>query len=290
VIVVDREEQATGPPPGEQPDLPKNTLEELLASAWSSREGVTVRDDLYEDAQLLDAVRLCRRRGRRFRLVDSGRLNRFRLEWMLEAGADLYTTDEFRTELAELEGLLQAAGKGRAILAFFTHAPIAQEPESEGPALSMGLLSDLGRSGAYLHLSDRKHERDPGLLRRLSVECASGGCSLVYYNHRPFLPEMLDLIGEPLWIHLDETSLASTEMQARFLDGIRSSRSRARFVLYSEGESDAAWLEEVFAAGVHVRFHRKQFDYRSAYRPLEDAAAKRKLPHTAYYLHPTFLL
>jgi hypothetical protein len=288
MILVDREEQASGSPPEMSTDLPENTLEGLLASAWNSREGVTVRDDLYDDAQLLDAVRLGRRGGQRFRLVDSGRLDRFRLEWKLEAGADFFTSDEFRSDLTELEGLLEAAGKGRAILAYFAHAPFSQDLEGEGTSLQ--LLSDLGRSGAYLHVSDRVHERDPAALLRLSEECATGGSSLVYYRHRPYLPELLDLIETPLWFHMDETSLVSPEMQALFLDTLRSSRSRARFVLFSEGKSAAPWLEEIFAAGVHLRFHRKQFDYRSPYRPLEDAAAKKNLPHTAYYLHPTFLL
>jgi hypothetical protein len=126
------------------------------------------------------------------------------------------------------------------------------------------------------------------MLLRLAEECESGGSHLVYYHHSPFGPELIELIGASLWFHLDEQSLSGPEMQAFFLDVLRSSRSRARFVLFSEGKSDAVWLKEVLAAGVYVRFHRKQFDYRSPLRPLENAAAKKKLPHTAYYLHPIF--
>ncbi|MGB2905557.1 MAG: hypothetical protein WBB73_00550 [Candidatus Aminicenantaceae bacterium] len=283
---MDREDQATEKSAGTLSGAPGNPLEELLTSARIHREGVTVRDDLYDEAQLLDAVRLSRRGGRRFRLVDSGRLDRLRLEWLLEAGADFYTTDEFRTDLEELEGLLQAAGKGRSILAYFVHAPFPQE--EEGVESAPQLLSRLGRTGGYLHVSDRENARDPDMLLRLAEECESGGSHLVYYHHSPFGPELIELIGASLWFHLDEQSLSGPEMQAFFLDVLRSSRSRARFVLFSEGKSDAVWLKEILAAGVYVRFHRKQFDYRSPLRPLENAAAKKKLPHTAYYLHPIF--
>ncbi len=286
VTVVDREEQETGIQP-EKPPVPPDALEELLASARSSRAGATVRDDLYDEAQLLDAVRLSRRGGQRFRLVDSGRLDRFQLEWMLEAGADFYTTDEFRTDATELDGLLRATGKGRSILAYFAHAPFSQE--LEGEELSP-FMSDLGRAGAYLHISDREHEREPDVLWRLAEECESGGSHLVYYHHRPFSPELLELICAPLWIHLDEKSLTEPEMPTLFLDALKSSRSRARLVLFSEGKVDALWLAEVLAAGVNVQFHRKQFDYRSPFRPLEEAAAKKSLPHTAFYLYHTFLL
>jgi hypothetical protein len=268
--------------------LSGNPLEGLLASAGMKSGELTVRDDLYDEALLLDAVRLCHRAGRRFRLVDSGRLDRFRLEWLLEAGADFYTSDEFRTDLQELEGLLQAAKKGRSVLAYFVHGPFLKEVPDEEPDPSH--LFQLGRAGAYLHASNRDLERGPGELLLLAEECEAGGSRLVYYHHGPFVPELTELAAANLWFHLEEQSLAVPDDRELFLDVLKSSGNRAHFVLFSEGKSEALWIKEVLAAGVYVRFQRKQFDYRSPFRPLERAAARKKLPHTAYFLYPTFLL
>ena len=265
-----------------------DSLETLLASAGMRAGALTVRDDLYDEAMLLDAVRIYRRRGGRFRLVDSGRLDRFRLEWLLEAGADLYTSDESRTDLEELEGLLQAAGKGRSILAYFVRGPFPEEG-ADGETLPNPLLR-LGRAGAYIHVSNREQNRSPDMLLALAAECEAGGSHLVIYHHGPFGPEMVELAGANLWLHLDERSLAESDAREFFLDVLKSRGSRARFVLYSEGKSEAPWLKEVLAAGAYLRFQGKQFDYRSPYRSLEWAASRKKLVHTAYFLHPTFLL
>jgi hypothetical protein len=124
----------------------------------------------------------------------------------------------------------------------------------------------------------------------LAEECESGGSHLVVYHHGPFGPEMGGLAEADLWFHLDEQSLTDPQAGEFFLDVLKSGRRRARFILFSEGSSDALWLKDVIAAGAYVRFQRKQFDYRSPYKPLEVEASRRKLPHTAYYLHPTFLL
>ena len=285
---MDREKQAAenGAPPAATPS--GDPLEILLASAGMRGGALTVRDDLYDEAMLLDAVRIYRGRGRRFRLVDSGRLDRFRLEWLLEAGADLYTSDEFRTDLDEIEGLLQASGKGRSILAYFVRGPFPEVGADGEPAANP--LLRLGRAGAYLHVSNREQKRSPEVQLALAAECEAGGSHLVIYHHGPFGPEMTELAGANLWLHLDERSLADSDARDFFLDMLKSRGSRARFVLYSEGGSEALWLKEVFAAGAYVRFQRKQFDYRSPYKSLEQAASRKKLPHTAYFLHPTFLL
>ena len=285
---MDREEHATETGSRPDPEPSGNPLESLLASAGMKGGALTVRDDLYDETLLLDAARLCRRGGRRFRLVDSGRWDRFRLEWLLEAGADLYTSDEFRTDLEELEWLLKAAGKGRSILAYFVHGPVP-EGGADGESAPKPLFQ-LGRSGAYLHVSNREQKRGPDVLLSLAEECEAGGSHLVAYHHGPFGPEMAELAGANLWLHLDERSLAESDARELFLDVLNSKGSRAHFVLFSEGKSEALWLKEVLAAGVYVRFHRKQFDYRSPYRPLEKAASRKKLPHTAYFLYPTFLL
>ncbi len=286
--MVDREEHTTqnGGRPESAPS--GDSLETLLASAGMGADALTVRDDLYDEATLLDAVRIYRRGGGRFRLVDSGRLDRFRLEWLLEAGADLYTSDESRTDLEELEGLLRAAGKGRSILSYFVRGSFPEEG-ADGETVPNPLLQ-LGRAGAYLHVSNREQNRSPDVLLALAAECEAGGSHLVIYHHGPFGPEMVELAGANLWLHLDERSLAESDAREFFLDVLKSRGSRARFVLYSEGKSEALWLKETLTAGAYLRFQGKQFDYRSPYKSLERAASRKKLPHTAYFLHPTFLL
>ena len=82
--------------------------------AVSRGEDVTLRDDLYEFSALLDAVKAAKTKSVRFRLIDTGQLNQFQVEWLAEAGADVYTSDEARTDLQELELISRACKKGDA--------------------------------------------------------------------------------------------------------------------------------------------------------------------------------
>ncbi|NIM59579.1 MAG: hypothetical protein GTO16_11655, partial [Candidatus Aminicenantes bacterium] len=124
-------------------DAPKKAYELL---SWAGKgTDITVRDDQYEFPWLLDSVKLCRKKGARFRLVDSGKLDRFQLEWLAGAGADLYTSDEARAEAPELEQLNRACQKGGAFVAYFHHGPLDSEEESN--SISFIELKDMGRSG-----------------------------------------------------------------------------------------------------------------------------------------------
>ncbi len=249
---------------------------------------LTVRDDLYSETLLMDAVRICRKRGWRFRLVDSGRFDRFQLEWLLEAGADFYTSDEFRKDFSELEGLLQAAGRGRALLVVYVQGALI--PESFTPDMGRPPLFQLGAGGAFIHVSNHETPREGETLESLALECRSGGSSLVYYAHREFDSDLAALAAQKLWIHLNEKSFSQEEARSQFLDLLNSARTQARFVLFSQGEQDALWLQELVSAGVYLIFQNKQFDYRSAYKAIEKKAAHRHLPHTAFYLYPDIML
>lgn len=263
----------------------ENSLEALLAYSLTG-SGPTIRDDLFDASLLRDAVRWSRRAGKRFRLVDSGRLERPQLEWLLDAGADLYTSDEVDRDLTELEGLMKAAGRGGSLLAYHARNPLLINP-AETPPLD---LFRLGRGGAYIHVSNREQALDPAALERLAAECEAGGSHMIFYVHGGFLPDWQDLARCRFWCHLDESSLADPESRTAFEEVLKTSRLRARFVLMTTGKLEALWLKDLMRAGVFLRFYNNQFDYRSPYAPLENASAKKRLPITAYYLYPDYLL
>ncbi len=284
---MDKENQIIEPEGGLDLTEASDQVFSLLEQAGNQGD-LTVRDDLYSETSLMDAVRICRKRGRRFRLVDTGRFDRFQLEWLLEAGADFYTTDEFRKDFSEFEGLLPAAGRGRALLVLYVQGALV--PESFSLDMGRPPLFQLGAGGAFIHVSDHETIREGENLERLALECRSGGSSLVYYTHREFSPDLGALAAHKLWIHLSEKSFAQAEAQSQFLDLLKSARTQARFVLFSQGERDALWLQELVSAGVYLIFQNKQFDYRSAYKAIERKAARRHLPHSAYYLYPDIML
>lgn len=284
---MDNENQITGNAGGPDSQEASEQVFSLLAQARNQGD-LTVRDDLYSETLLLDAVRICRKKGRRFRLVDSGRLDRFQLEWLLEAGADLYTSDEVRKDLSELEGLLRDVGRGRAQLSLFVQGALF--PESFSQETERPPLFQLGAGGAFIHVSNREAARDWKALETLALECRSGGSHIVYYFHGDFNSDLGDLAAHKLWIHLSEESFAQAEARSQFLDLLKSSRTQARFVLFSQGEQDARWLQELFFAGAYIIFLKKQFDYRSPYKAIERKAVRRQLPHTAFYLYPDIML
>jgi hypothetical protein len=218
--------------------------------------------------------------------VDSGRLDRPQLEWLLDAGADLYTSDEFDRDVTELEGLLKSVDRGRSILAYRARDPHVLNPE-ESPSLD---LFRLGRGGAYIHVSNREQALDPAALEHLARECETGGSHMVFYVHGGFSPDWQDLARCRFWCHLDESSLADPGSRAAFEEVLRTSRLRARFVLMTEGKLDALWLEDLARKGVFLRFQSRQFDYRSPYAPLKHSSSRKRLPFAAYYLYPDYLL
>jgi len=284
---LDKEEQITKSAGG--PDSQEASAQAFSLLAQARNQGdLTVRDDLYSETLLLDAVRICRKKGRRFRLVDSGRLDRFQLEWLLEAGADLYTSDELRKDLSELDGLQQAADRGRAVLVLFVQGALS--PESTPQDTEQPPLYQLGAGGAYIHVSNRETARDGKALERLAEECRSGGSHLVYYHHGVFASDLGNLAAQKLWFHLSEESFEQADAQGEFLDLLKSARTQARFVLFSQGKQNAIWLQEIVSAGVSLIFQKKQFDYRSPYKAIERKAERRQLPHTAFYLYPDIML
>lgn len=251
-------------------------------------EDITLRDDQYDFSFLLDAVKVARRRGVRFRLIDTGKLDRFQLEWLAEAGSDLYTSDEARTDSLDLELVNKACKKGRAICAYFHHGPLDAEEESE--SISYSGLQDLGRDGIYIHLTNRQNERDSLQLNELAFACQRGGSWLVYYHFGSLEFPLEELARNGAWIHTSDQIFKEAEDKSLILDNLRSAISAGlRFVLHVEKGLDISFLNDVMSARAFILFKSSLFDHKSPFRALEKKARQRKLDFRAYYLYPNIL-
>lgn len=266
---------------------------ELLSRASMERD-LTVRDDQYDFPWLMDLVKTWRKRSRRFRLIDSGKFEVFLLEWLGQAGADIYTSDEARTNVEELELMKKACQRGRAVTAYFLLGPLRGEKEEEAKeseSLCFSDLVNLGRIGIYLYLSNRERKLNFTQLNELAYACRRGGSWLVYYHHGPLESSFEEIARSCAWIHISDRSLQEAEDIKLLIEAIRASLSkRAYFVVHIERKWDASQLRDVLDAGATILFKTSPSDYKSPLRPLEEEAGKRKLDFRAYYLFPNFLL
>jgi hypothetical protein len=205
---------------------------ELLFRAEKGGD-LTVRDDQNDFPAFLDSAKLCRQRGGRLRLIDTGKLNVFELEWLGQAGADIYTSDEARPDNREVQLLTRAGSKGQAIVAYFYQGIIRKNKES-GPN-SASFLQDVSQTGAYLHLSNRDGERPLSLLSELAYACRKAGTWLVYYHYGRPVAGLEDLARSGGWIHLSDQSLESGEDAVLLLDVIKeASAAGAGLALHVE--------------------------------------------------------
>jgi len=267
-------------------ELPKKAYQ-LLYRAGKGTD-LTVRDDQHEFPWLLDSVKLCRKKGARFRLVDSGKLDRSQLEWLAGAGADLYTSDEARAEVSALEHVNSACQKGGAFVAYFHYGPL--ESEEESSSVSFFDLKDMGRSGIYFYLSNREMKREISKLNELAHACRKGGSWLVYYLHGPLENSLEELARNEIWIHVTDQIFQEPEDPALVLDKVRAAISAgAKLILHVEKGLDLSLLRDVIKTQAFVLFKSSLFDYKSAFRALERKTRKRKPDFRAYYLYPTFL-
>jgi len=261
--------------------------------SWIARgKELTVRDDQYNFSWLLDIVKTCRKRGKRFRLIDSGKLETFQLEWLGEAGADLYSSDKARSKTSELVLINKACRRGAGITAFFFHGSLEGEEEKganfEGGAFST--LEEMGRDGIYLHLSNRERKRDFSYLNELAYACRRGGSWLVYYHFDPLESSLEDLARNGAWIHISHENLGEAEDMTILLDTLQASLSKGtNLIIHLEEEWEASKLQDLIKTGVVILFKSILRDYKSPLRSLEKEAGRRKLDFRSYYLYPTFL-
>ncbi len=270
----------------EGPESPARAFE--LLSQVEQGLDITVRDDQYGFPALLDAVKLCRKRGFRFRLIDSGLMDSASLEWLAEAGADLYTSDEARSDFFELTLLTGACRRGRSHLAYFHYGPLTSETGET--ALSFSALRGLAEAGACFYLTDREQERDVQALCELAFYCRRGGSGLVYYHYRTLTNSLNELSPHGVWLHLTDRSLPDVEDNKLVLDMLKPALSQGlKLVLHVEKGLDPVFLSDLLKAGAFILFRSSLFDYRSPFRALARKASQKRLDFRAFYLYSNFL-
>jgi len=271
----------------EKNDSSRSKVFELLSRAERGFE-ITVRDDQQEFSTLLDAAKICRRRGGRFRLIDSGKFSLFNLEWLAEAGADIYTSDEARADKTELDLLAKACARGNGVAAFFLHGALKEGPESD-PS-SLGFLQEIGRSSVDIHLANRERARDFGHLAALAHTCRQAGSFFVYYHHGRPTSGVEDVVRNGAWVHLSDRSFQAAEDAPLLVDLLeQATAAEAGLILHIEKGQDLIVLRELFKAGAYVLFKTPPSDSWSSLRPLETEARKRVPGFRTYYLYTTFL-
>ena len=260
---------------------------ELLSRATSGTD-ITIRDDQNDFPAFQDSARLCREKSGRFRLIDTGKFSVFELEWLAQAGADIYTSDEARPKKAEVELLARACSKGQAVVAYFYQGSIRRN--KEGVSAAPSVLRGISQSGAYLHLSNRDGERDFSLLSELAYACRKGGAWLVYYHHGRPADGLKDLAGSGGWIHLSDQGFKYGEDAALLFDVAKQAAAAgAGLVLHVEEAASASALRDVLQAGAFVLFKIPGLDYKSPLWPLQQQARRKDLDFRAYYLYTTIL-
>jgi len=254
----------------------------LLAVAAYGMD-LTVRDDQYEFQWLLYIIKANRRRRQqRFRLIDSGKLDVFKLEQLGKEGADFYTSDKVRAKQEEIELINRACRKGSAIVAY---------SYQNSEETSFSTLEELGRCGVYLHLSNRKTKHDFSKLSSLADSCQRGGSWLVYYHYGPLEPSLEDLARNSAWIHISDVSLKEPKDSELLLEILRArTQKRTNLVLHVEKAWKASQLRDIIKAGAVVLFQSTPSDFKSPLRSLERESQKKKLDFRSYYLYPNLLL
>lgn len=255
---------------------------ELLSWAQLGQD-VTVRDDQYEFLQLLDGIELCRQKGGRFRLIDSGNLDSSTLEWLAEVGADVYTSSTTRNNPQEWENLNSACQKGRALLGLFHR--VREKEESEN-VLSLDAVFNLAGEGVYIYLVTKKEENDFPFLIKLARECRRGESFLVCYHHGSMDPQLIDLGESGAWIHLSDQIIQEEEDFLTLLDTVNSAQSAgAGVVFHMEKGLAFSKLRDLTRAGAFLVLKPGLMESRYPFKKLIHKARKKKLDHKAYYLY-----
>ncbi len=262
-----------------------------LLEAAARGDDLTVRDDQYIFPLLLDAVKKTVRNGGRFRLVDSGALEQSHLEWLLDAGADFYTSDERARDIREMETLSLLCRRNHARLSCFIHSSSQDETqeteETEEPPAALD-YQRLALTGSYLFFSNRERKWDFAELVRLAEDCRRGGARLVYYHQGELPEESMGLADTGAWIHVKQSVLNEDAWLPLADMAAAVHKQGGGLIIHLQKEPDFLLLEELFRAGAYVRFEYAQIHYRSPFKPLEQAAKKRLPDPYAFYLQQDF--
>ncbi len=265
--------------------LPEESRE--LFSLLQKRQNITIRDDHFDFGTILDALRQFKDGRYRFRMIDTGIFGASELEWIVSEGADLYTSDEVRTDVHELDFINGSARSGGAFVAYLVKGELDAETES---ALSLFDLINIGGSGVYLHLSNRKIKHDPSRIAQLAYTCRKGGSWLVYYHHGPLEESLVEAAESGAWIHISGHSLGEEENHFLLRDIVLSAQSQgANLILHWEKGVQFSILKDLALAGAVILFKSALFDYKSPLKVLEKGIRRKRLDFRSYYLYPTVL-
>jgi hypothetical protein len=272
---------------GQKEELEQEKTTDLFA-LLREKQDITIRDDHFDFVSILDAVRRFQDHRCRFRLIDTGVFDAFELEWITNQGADLYTSDEIRTDLHELELINASSAKGNAIVALLVNGHL--EAGEEDGSLSFFDLMNVGRAGVYIHLTNRKKTHDPARIAHLAYDCKKGGSWLVYYHHGPLSEPLIEVGSNGAWIHISDQSLEEENSHSLFRDIILSARSSgSNVILHWEKGVRLSLFEDAVKFGAVVLFKSALLDYKSPIKVLEKGMRKQRLDFKSYYLYPTVL-
>jgi hypothetical protein len=266
-----------------KPEAAPESVEGLPLDPTSPTRTVTLRDDRLDFPALRDAAAACRRAYARLRIVDHGRLTVSELEWLGEAGADIYTSDKARVDGAELVLIRKAARRGDALTVYFVNAPFSDAPAAGTAAYET--LRELGRSGLDLHVSDGIHPREIARLGELAYDCRRGDAAFVLHRHGALEAPHVELAAQGVWINVSSREAALESALPALLDCARAAReAQAGLVLHIENPIEPLVLADLSAAGAFLLFKTPPSDYRSPLRPFEEAAKAVRLENRAFYL------
>jgi hypothetical protein len=238
---------------------------------------LVVRDDQSAFEELLDAARAAKLRKARLAFLDTGRFGPSELEWLGEAGAWIYASDEVRPKAGELVLAAKACARGGSALALLVSGPVGERH------------ADLVRDGLILHVSDRDRPVDTAALAGLAATARDAGGYLVFYHHGAPAEELAGLLAAGARLHMSDRALE--EKDRDLMAALLAARARGgELILYIEKGLPVAFLETLFAAGAVLLFKTPPSDRRSLMSGLERRAAKRRPSPGSFYLQDVFLL
>ena len=251
------------------------------------RQDLVIRDDQFDFPALLEAARYADRRRIRMSLLDTGRFSLGEVESLAKAGARILASDEARPRADEWEILQEACRSAGTHLSVFWNGPLPAAEAVTGAAFQS--LLALLRMGMDLHISNRTHVRDAAILARLAAASKKGKGYLVIYHTGPLVAELAGPAAGRAWVHFSDASIGDEPAAAAAVEIARAaSGAGSRAAVHVERGLPLELLEALWAAGAALLFTMPSDD-RSLLRPVEDRAARRKLPPRAYYLSTAFM-
>ena len=239
---------------------------------------LVIRDDQNTFEELLDAARASRERKERFGVLDTGKLGVSELEWIAEAGADIFTSDEARPNALELALIARACARGGGLVALLVNGDLGDRH------------ADLARDGVILHVSNRERAVDPLVLEGTAKAAGPGGGFLVYYHHGAPVPGLEGPAAAGGRIHLSDKALEEEDLDLMTTLLEASRAGRGEVLLYIEKGMPVRFLGALFDAGAVLLFKTPPSDRRSLMRGLERKAAKRRPDPGSFYMQDAFLL